>query len=101
MTTEAGERLRREGQAQAEYAADPRVVAIIDGLIAALNATGDEWSANTCRDLLPTVASRGLIGARVDAARKRGEMVACGWVKSTLASTRGKPVTVWRGKAAS
>lgn len=97
MSVRAGEALRRQGQQQAENAADPRVAVIIDGLVAARNRTGEVWSVNDIRAALP-VSARGLVGARVDAARKRGEMEAVGWVKSTLASTRGKPVTVWRGK---
>lgn len=97
MSVRAAERLRALGQAQATHAADPRVIVTIDALIEGFNASGWAWSANEIRAALP-VTSRGLVGSRVDAARKRGEMEAVGWTKSTLASTRGKPVTIWRGK---
>lgn len=90
--------LRNAGQAQAEHASDPRVILDIDAKIREFNYQGWQWSANDVRECFP-VTSRGLVGARVDAARKRGEMEAVGWVKSTLPSTRGKPVVVWRGKA--
>lgn len=96
MSVREGERLRDLGQEQATNAADMRRVAWIDAVIRGRNVTGLPWSANDIRDAFP-VTSQGLVGARVDAARKRGEMEAVGWVKSTLASTRGKPVTVWRG----
>lgn len=96
MTT-TGDLLRTEGQAQATAAADPRTVLHIDSLIARANYSGERWSCNDIRDLLP-VCDQHLVGARVDAARKRGEMVAVGWTKSSLPSTRSKPVTVWQGK---
>ena len=82
----------------ATNAADMRVVAIIDALIALANDSGQEWSANTIRSQLPT-ASQGLVGARVKAAsmRRPVEMVAVGWVRSTLPGTHGKPLTTWRG----
>lgn len=100
MSVRAGEALRNHGQQLATHAADSRHIAWIDAVIRGRNATGLPWSANDVRAAFP-VASQGLVGARVDAARKRGEMEPVGWVKSTLASTRGKPVVVWRGKAAS
>lgn len=41
----------------------------------------------------------GLVGARVDAARKRGEMVAVGRIRSSLLSTRSAWICVWVGVA--
>jgi hypothetical protein len=96
MSVRAGEALRHQGQQQAEHAADSRHIAWIDAVIRGRNLTGLPWSCNDIRAAFP-VSSQGLVGARVDAARKRGEMVAVGWEKSTLASTRGKPVTLWVG----
>jgi hypothetical protein len=92
--------LARAGMAAAENAADSRVVAIIDAEIDRLNATGQEWSANTIRRNLPT-CSPGLVGARVKAAlmRRPVEMVAVGWERSTLPSTHGKPIGRYRGTA--
>lgn len=100
MSVRAGERLRHHGQQLTTHAADSRHIAWIDAVIRGRNATGLPWSANDVRDAFP-VASQGLVGARVDAARKRGEMEWVGYTKSTLTSTRGAKVCVWRGKAAS
>lgn len=102
--------LAREGQDAATNAADMRVVALVDAEIARLNATGREWSANTARAAMPT-CSPGLIGSRVKAALMRGDMApvwegcaGCGTrrlkeVPSTLLSTRGKRIVVYRGVA--
>ena len=94
MTTPAA--LRAEGQEQATAAADFRVVAMIDLAIARANRTRAEWSANDIRDQFPTVRN-GLVGARVDAARKRGEMTHVAFIRSSLPSTRGAWIKVWRG----
>lgn len=92
--------LAQQGMDAAANAADSRIVAIIDSLIALENASGREWSANTIRDQLPT-CSPGLVGARVKAAsmRRPREMVSVGWVRSTLPSTHGKLIATWRGVA--
>ena len=97
MTT-TPEALRDAGMDAATNAADSRVVAIIDALIALANDSGQEWSANTIRHQLPT-ASQGLVGARVKAAsmRRPVEMRRVGWVASTLPSTHGKPIGVYVG----
>ena len=97
MTTAPAD-LAQEGMDAATNAADSRVVAIIDSLIALENASGREWSANTIRDQLPT-CSPGLVGARVKAAsmRRPREMRRVGWVASTLPSTHGKPIGVYVG----
>lgn len=90
--------LKTHGQHQAESAADPRVIAAIDAAIARHAKSGLRFSANTIRDEFPTTSSRGLVGARVDAARKRGELIATDQrVRSTLLSTRGAWLTVWIG----
>lgn len=96
MTTPAA--LKEHGQHQAEAAADMRVVAHIDNIIRIFAERGVEFSANDIRRFFPTVTSRGLVGARVDAARKRGELRATDRrVRSTLLSTRGAWLTVWVG----
>lgn len=94
----AAEQLRDAGMAATENAADPRLILAVDKVIADLNATGQSWSANDARDRLP-VTSHGLVGSRVKAAsmRRPVEMVAVGWVASTLPSTHGKPVVIWKG----
>lgn len=89
---------RDEGMRQAEIHADPRRIIMIDDAIAAANASGEAWSANTIRDRLPVVCS-GLVGARVKAAsmRQPAEMVKVGEEPSTLRSTKTKRIAVWRG----
>lgn len=89
--------LREQGEQQATAAADFRIVALIDAIIEAHAKSGHEFSANTIRDSLPATSSRGLVGARVDAARKRGELVAVGFTRSTLPSTRGAWIKRWIG----
>jgi hypothetical protein len=91
---------RDEGMRQAEDHADPRVILAIDAAIDRANASGEPWSANTIRDQLPTVTSKGLVGARVRAAamRRPAEMEPTGrYPKSNLPSTRSARVTEWRG----
>ena len=97
MTTLA-EIARDEGMATATHAADPRLVLMIDDLIAEHNATGKPWSANDIRDLVPAVG-QGLVGARVKSAsmRKDSGMAFVGWTRSSLRSTHAKPIAVWRG----
>lgn len=90
--------LKDHGQHQAEAAADMRVVALIDAVITRYAKSGREFSANDIRNEWPVITSRGLVGARVDAARKRGELRATDKrVRSTLLSTRGAWLTVWTG----
>lgn len=98
----AAEQLRDAGMAQAENAADPRVIATIDKVIADLNATGLPWSANAVRQRV-AVTSRGLVGARIRAAamRRPVEQVRVGFEPSTLPSTRTAHVAIWRGVAVS
>lgn len=87
-----------EGMTLASDAADTRLRLAVDKAIADAIESGEVWSSNTIRDRLPTV-SPGLVGARVDAARKRGEIRCVGQERSTLKSTRGKPVHTWVGVA--
>lgn len=89
---------RDHGMADAENAADPRVILAIDAAITKANASGLRWSANDIRDSLP-VSHRGLVGARVRAAamRKPVEMVPVGRTKSNLPSTHRAEIKVWIG----
>lgn len=68
--------------------------AVIDQGIAALNARGLPWSANDLRPLLPQVRPA-LIGARVMASLRRGEMTRTDWVRSTDPGTHGKVVGLY------
>jgi len=94
----AAKAARDAGMAQAEQAADPRVILAIDAAIAEANESGERWSANTIRDKFPVSAS-GLVGARVRAATQRRprEMKHVGWTPSTLRSTRHHEIKVWVG----
>lgn len=97
MTT-TPEALRDQGMDQATDHSDPRLVLMIDSLIAEHNATGTPWSANDIRDRVPTVG-QGLVGARVKAAfmRRPREMRQVGWTRSSLRSTHAKPIAKWQG----
>lgn len=87
---------RDAGMADAENAADPRLILAIDKVIAEAIASGEPFSANSIRDRMPTVRP-GLIGARVKAAsmRKEPKLTKVGEDTSTLRSTHAKPVAVW------
>ncbi|GAB3853722.1 hypothetical protein GCM10028801_06840 [Nocardioides maradonensis] len=92
---------RDEGIAQAENAADPRVIVAIDDVIERAIASGRRFSANDIRDQFPTV-SNGLIGARMRSyATRRVDglplMKKVGTVPSTLKSTHAHDIKVWIG----
>lgn len=91
---------RDAGMAQAEAAADPRLMLAVDKVIADFNEAEMPWSANDIRDALPVVAGP-LVGARVRAAamRRPKEMKQVGWTRSSLTSTHSKPIAVWQGVA--
>lgn len=90
---------RDHGMADAENAADPRVILAIDAAIERAIASGKRFSANDIRDQFPTTRSKGLVGARVNsyANRKGVGMVKVGSEPSNLESTHGKEIAVWRG----
>ena len=92
------ETLRDAGMAEAENAADPRIILAIDAAIAKANASGYRWSANDLRRELP-VSHGALIGARVRAAamRRPREMRRVGYEPSNLPSTHAHPIAVWVG----
>lgn len=100
MTLAQATAARDAGMAEAENAADPRLILAIDAKIAELNATGEPWSCNDARSAFPVVSS-GLVGARVHAAalRRPVEMVRVGMVRSTLVSTKSAWIAQWRGVA--
>jgi len=92
------EQLRDAGMDATTNAADPRIILAIDAAIAAANASGERWSANSIRNRLP-VSHGPLVGARVRAAatRRPREMVRVGYVPSSLASTHAHPIAEWIG----
>lgn len=86
---------RDAGMAQAQEAdRDGWDTKVIDQAIAALVATGQRFSANDLRQLLPDVRQP-LIGKRVRAAATRGETRRVDYVPSSLESTHGHPIAVW------
>jgi hypothetical protein len=94
------ERLRDQGIAATEDADrvlnDGRDTQVIDDCIATLNRSGQAWSANDLRSLLPHVRQP-LIGARVRSAATRKLMRKVGYTPSTLPNTHAHPIAVWRG----
>lgn len=98
----AGEQLRDEGMAQAENAADPRVIIAIDAAIERAIESGEPFTVNDIRAEFPTVTSQGLVGSRFQsyAQRRPALMEQTGrFPKSTLPSTRSARVAEWRGVA--
>lgn len=72
---------------------------LIDQAIRVWADTGDPFSANELRDLLPDVR-QSLIGARFMAASIRGQIVRVGQLNSTKASTHLKRIGLWIGAQA-
>lgn len=70
---------------------------LVEDVVASFGADGDVFSANDFRHLLPEAAHRH-IGAVLNSmsARRPAAIVAVGEIRSTAASTHGKPVKVWR-----
>jgi hypothetical protein len=94
------EQARDAGIAQAEHAADPRVIVAIDDVIERAIASGRRFSANDIREKFPTAEQ--LIGARIRsyATRRvdgRPLMKKVGTVPSTLKSTHAHEIKVWLG----
>lgn len=92
---------RDDGMAEAEHAADPRVILAINAAIEAAIASGRRFSANTIRDKFP-VSDEHLVGTRFQAyTQKRVDghplMVRVGYEASTLKSTRAHEIKVWLG----
>lgn len=67
---------------------------LIDQAIAAFAGTGEPFSANDLRPLLPDVRPA-LMGARFYAASVRGEIRRVGFATSTKKNTHSKDVAMW------
>lgn len=86
---------RDEGMALAEDADTTGwEKSLIDQAIAAFAATGEPFSINDFRDLMPDVRPA-LMGARFYAASVRGEIRRVGLTPSTKKNTHSKDVAVW------
>jgi hypothetical protein len=86
---------RDEGMAQAEDAdRSGWDKSLIDTAIAAFAGTGEPFSANDLRGLLPDVRSA-LMGARFMAAAKAGQIRRVGVATSTKKNTHSKDVAMW------
>lgn len=91
---------RDEGMRQAEEADwSGWNKALIDQAIEAFAGSGQRFSANDLRVLLPTDVPGPLFGARFSAAQTQGRIRFCGYTRSTKPNTHGKPVAIWRGTA--
>jgi hypothetical protein len=86
--------LRDQGQAQATDA-HPDERAKVEAAIRQLAATGQPFSANTCRDLHGV--NGGIVGATFTAMRKAGLIERIGREPSTSAATHGHEIGQWRG----
>lgn len=89
-------RARDEGMERAESASHAPVDrAIIDQAIDWFATTGDEFSANDIREVLPDV-SGALIGSRFLAASKRGQIVRVGDTLATHKAGHARRISTWR-----
>jgi len=92
---------RDRGMAWAEMAEDERggwTRALVDQAIAWFAQTGDRFSANDLRELLPDdLPLRGLMGSRFQIAARTGVIRAVAWVPSTKENTHTKPIYKWIG----
>lgn len=85
---------RDRGVAIVEAASDDQGRAVLDQAIRLHAQSGRPFSANDFRDLLPAERAN-LLGARILAAAKRGEIVRVGYEPATHAAGHGRPVAVW------
>lgn len=83
------------GQHQVTDHSDGRVVAIVDKVIGDAIDSGREWSLNDVRAELPACHPN-LIGSRVALAARRGLIELVRFERSSLPSTHGAWIKVWR-----
>lgn len=90
--------LRDAGMAQAEDAASDWDINLIDQAIGWFAQTGQPFSANDIRPLLPCdINCRGLMGGRFSAAYTREEIRPIGERSSLKPNTHNKRINVWIG----
>ncbi|MDI6911455.1 hypothetical protein [Nocardioides sp.] len=90
--------LRDAGMAQAEENASDWDKALYDQAIGWMAQTGQPFSANDIRDLLPPdINCRGLAGGRFSAAYTRQEIRPVGERSSLKPNTHNKRINVWVG----
>ncbi len=90
---------RNEGMAQAEDAdRSGWNRALIDQAIDAFALTGQPFSSNDLRHLLPDDVPGALMGARFSAAVTGKRIRFVGYTPSTKQNTHGKPVNVYVGR---
>lgn len=85
---------RDRGVAVVETASDEQGRAVVDQAIRIHAQSRRPFSVNDFRDLVPAERPN-LLGARILAAAKRGEIVRVGYEPATHAAGRGRPVAVW------
>lgn len=90
--------LRDAGMAQAEENASEWDINLIDQAISWMAQTGEPFSANDIRPLLPPdINCRGLMGGRFSAAYTRQEIRPVGERSSLKPNTHNKRINVWVG----
>lgn len=89
-----GRGLAQSGMA-ATVSAHPDDASLVDRVLAARIKRGGRFSLNDLRPQLRAVRSRSVIGARVNAAARRGEIRRVDYTPSTDPGTHGHPVAVW------
>jgi hypothetical protein len=93
-----GLRRRDDGMRTAEHAAHPWVRQALDRAIVDRAATGEPFTADDIRAEVDLLASSpNLLGARINAASRRGLIVRVGFVQSTRPEAHGRHVAQWIG----
>lgn len=84
-----------EAAVQEHGPADEWDAKVLDRIIAHLASTGRQFSSNDIRELAPEVR-KCLVSRRLIAAQHAGQIRKVGYTPSTLRSTHGHPVAVYR-----
>lgn len=75
--------------------ADEWAKSVVDRIVTSLAESGEPFTADDARDLIPPGVSPHLLSARLNSARMRGLIVKIGERPSRLVSIHGKPIAVW------
>ena len=88
-----GERRKQAGMARADHAADLRTKSAIDRWIAERD---EPFTAEDLRaEVAPLASSPNVIGARINAASRRGEIVMLDHVQATRPEAHGRYIKLW------
>ena len=92
-----GLRRRDDGMRTTEHAAHPGVRVAIDQAISEFAATGEPFTSDDVRTKAQPFGSPNLLGARINAAARRGEIVRVGFVQTVRPEAHGRHVSQWQG----